>query len=165
MKGFQYADTASWEEWQREYRYGAFYVFPPAGVIEAIDVLRRAHDPKSASYCQAHLSLSEPLGRPLTESDVEELRTQLSSLKPFEVHYGPLRSFPPYPGVAYAIAPEDKFAELRSAIHATAMFDGMPLKRAHIDPPHHRRGVHHGRKNRCAAARTARKCPRGDFPL
>ncbi len=134
MNDFQYASTASWEEWQREYRYGAFYVFPPTGVIEAIDLLRKRHDPRSASYCRAHLSLSEPLRRPPAESDLEELRTKLSSLKPFDVQYGLLRSFPPYPGVAYAIAPEDKLAELRSAIHSTSMFKGVPLKRAHIAP-------------------------------
>lgn len=54
-------DTSGWQEWQLEYRYGALFIFPPAGVIEPMDALRRAHDPRSDECCQAHSSLSEPL--------------------------------------------------------------------------------------------------------
>src|SRR5687767_1846222 len=129
MNDFRYADTSSWDEWQFEYRYGAFYIFPPTGVIEAIDLLRKTYDPKSDSYCQAHISLSEPLKHPLTKSNLEELITRLSSLEPFDIQYGPLRSFPPYPGVAYTMAPEDRFRELRSTIHSTSMYKDVPLKR------------------------------------
>lgn len=134
MNEIAYADTLSWEEWQREYEYGAFYVFPPIGVIEPIDDLRRTYDPTSASYCRAHISLSEPLPRPITGSDLDELRARISAIDPFEIHYGPLRSFAPYPGVAYAIAPEDTFRELRSAIHSASMFKDTALKREHIAP-------------------------------
>lgn len=134
MNEIQYADTSSWEQWQAEYRYGAFYIFPPTGVIEAIDQLRKTYDPKSASYCQAHISLSEPLQHPITQSDLEDLTTHLASITPFHIHYGPLRSFPPYPGVAYTIASEEPFAALRTAIHSASMFRGMSPKREHIAP-------------------------------
>ena len=134
MNEIAYADVSSWDEWQREYRYGAFYIFPPDGVIERIDDLRRTYDPTSAAYCRAHISLSEPLRRPIAQSDLEELKAALSAIDPFEMQYGPLRSFAPYPGVAYAIAPEDTFRALRSAIHATSMFREYPLKRQHIAP-------------------------------
>jgi 2'-5' RNA ligase len=131
---FKYADTSHWEAWQREYRYGAFYIFPPRGIIELIDQLRRKYDPKSDSYCQAHISLSEPLRAPLTEEQVQELQETLSSIEPFEMHYGPLRSFPPFPGVVYAITPEDAFMGLRSRIHETSLFKDRPLMREHIKP-------------------------------
>jgi len=134
MNDFTYADTSSWEPWQLEYEHGAFYIFPPTGVIEAIDALRETYDPKSASYCQAHISLSEPVSHPLTEAELEELQTKLSTLEPFDVHYGPVRGFSPYPGVAYAIAPEDTCRQLRSAIHHTSLFRGVPLSREHIAP-------------------------------
>jgi 2'-5' RNA ligase len=134
MSEFQYADTSRWEGWQREYRYGAFYIFPPPGIIEPIDQLRRKYDPKSDSYCQAHISLSEPLGAPLTDEQVQELHDTLSSIEPFEIHYGPLRSFPPYPGVVYAITPEDTFMNLRSRIHETSLFKDQQLMREHIMP-------------------------------
>src|ERR1035437_7783765 len=105
MDEFSYADPSAWEEWQAEYRFGALFIFPPAGMIEPIDALRRTYDPVSASYCQAHISLSEPLAGPLTSELCSELRAALSSIAPFELHYGPLRTFPPYPGVTYAIQP------------------------------------------------------------
>lgn len=134
MKAIEYADTSSWEAWQGEYRYGAFYIFPPAGIIEAIDTLRRTYDPISDAYCQAHISLSEPLRQPLIESGLAELRTRLAALAPFPIRFGPLRSFLPYPGVVYTIAPEDAFRNLRSAVHATSLFAGTPLEREHIAP-------------------------------
>ena len=122
MDLFTYADPGPWEAWQRDYRYGAFYVFPPSGVIEAVDRLRAAHDPRSAAICQAHISLSAPLARPLTDADLADLRAVLAAIAPFTLRYGPLKSFPPYPGVTYAIGPEDRFAALRAAVHASAPF-------------------------------------------
>lgn len=75
-----YADTTpDWEAWQSDYRSGAFYIFPPPGVIEAIDALRQAHDPKSAPICQAHISLSEPLPGPMTNLQMQEVRAALSA--------------------------------------------------------------------------------------
>lgn len=134
MINFKYTDTSSWEWWQKVYKYGSFFIFPPKGIIEPIDELRQKYDPESASYCQAHISLSEPLKSPLTEDQLQELKSVLSSMEPFEIHYGPLRSFPPYPGVTYAIQPEDKFMKLRSLVHSTFIFKDTPLKHAHIAP-------------------------------
>jgi 2'-5' RNA ligase len=130
----QYADCSSWQEWQHEYRYGAFYVFPPPDVIETIDRLRGIYDPQSAAYCQAHISLSEPLEHALHETELEELAARLALFSPFVLSYGPLRDFPPYPGVAYAIRPEERFRELQDLVHATTIFEGRPLKRHAIAP-------------------------------
>jgi 2'-5' RNA ligase len=134
MSVFKYADTAHWEQWKREYKYGAFYIFPPPAIIEPIDRLRRKYDHKSDSYCQAHVSLSEPLKAPLTAEQVGELHDTLSTIEPFEIHYGPLRVFPPYPGVVYAITPEDAFMDLRSRIHEISLFKDDQLMREHITP-------------------------------
>lgn len=128
-------DTTAWEEWQREYLYGAFFIFPPGGVIEPLDALRRSYDPRSAAACQAHISLSEPLQGSLTEAQLREVKAALRVTAAFDVRYGPLRSFPPYPGVAYSIQPEGEFRRLRETIHATSLFAGMSLKRKDI-PPH-----------------------------
>ena len=129
MEQFTYVAGPFQEAWQDEYRYGALYIFPPHGVIEPVDELRRTYDPKSDSICRAHISLSEPFRQPLTGAHVHELRAALASVEPFEISYGPLRSFPPYPGVVYTITPEDAFMELRSRVHATAAFHNSPFKR------------------------------------
>jgi 2'-5' RNA ligase len=96
--------------------------------------LRSTYDQKSYSYCQAHISLSEPLRAPLTEEQVQELHDALSSIEPFEIQYGPLRIFPPYPGVVYAITAKDMFINLRSRIHETSLFKGQQRMREHIKP-------------------------------
>lgn len=133
---FQYAnDTSGWkDDWQFEYRFGAFYIFPPNGVIEPVDALRQTYDLRSASGCQAHISLSESLAAPLSDEQLEEIRTALSAVQPFEIRYGSLRSSPPYPGICYSITPEDNFRALRSALHSTSAFVGVPLKHEHIAP-------------------------------
>ncbi len=127
-------DTSRWEGWKRHYVFGAFYIFPPEEVIGQIDGLRETHDPTSASICQAHVSLSEPVPRPLTAEDEQELKGILRKVDPFIVRYGPVRSFPPYPGVAYAISPEDPFRALRSAIHEASAFRGIAPRRESVAP-------------------------------
>ena len=134
MTEIRYADTVGWEAWQAKYRYGAFYLFPPVGVIEPLDALRRTYDAQSAAICQAHISLSEPLAGPLADDGIDEIRTALARCAPFDIRYGPLRSFPPHPGVVYAIQPEDSIMRLRAVLHATSLFAGRSLVRAQIAP-------------------------------
>ena len=126
--------TGDWEPWQVEYRFGAFYLFPPPGVAEPIDALRLTYDPVSAATCQAHISLSEPLPAPMSPPQVSEVRAALSAIAPFDVRYGPLRDFLPYPGVCYAVMPEDRIDALRETIHATSIFTDVVPRRAHIAP-------------------------------
>ena len=135
MKPIKYANqTDHWEGWWHQYYYGAFYIFPPEEVMGKVDVLRKIYDPKSASFCRAHISLSEPLMREFTAADVDSLRADLRAVSPFEISYGPLRTHPPYPGVTYTIEPEDEFANLRTVIHQNQLFDGVEIRRSKIVP-------------------------------
>ncbi len=135
MKEIKYADkTDHWENWWHGYYYGAFYIFPPEEVMKEVDALREKYDPKSAGFCRAHISLSEPLNKKISASDVESLRNDLSSMNPFEIKYGPLRTHPPYPGVTYTITPENEFERLRKVIHENKLFQGVELKRSKIVP-------------------------------
>jgi 2'-5' RNA ligase len=128
------ANTSDWEYWQPEYLYGAFYVFPPAEVSNPINKLRKKFDPKSDKYCQTHISLSEPLRQPLTNHQISEIEETARNLKPFEMTYGPLITFPPHPGVCYAVSPRDKFFELRQNLHKCKAFEGGNFSRKDIAP-------------------------------
>jgi hypothetical protein len=59
MSTQQVADTASWESWQRDYRFGVILVLPPPDVAASIDAVQ-AYDPKSHAICPAHISVSDP---------------------------------------------------------------------------------------------------------
>lgn len=128
-------DTSHWQAWQYEYRYGAFYLFPPVGVIEHVDSLRLKYDPVSSAACQAHVSLSEPVPRPLAREDIEELRRLLSDAAPFKVTYGNVHSSAPYPGVVYEVGPAENFTRLRNRVHSASAFRSSAFSRAGI-PPH-----------------------------
>ncbi len=124
-----------WDEWMHDYAHGALVLLPPRDVGAACDELRARHDPRSAAICQSHVTLSEPLPRPLTDGDADELSGALARLEPFDLTYGPLRGYRPIPGIALEITPEASFRALRDAVHATALFDGVTLTRDHV-PPH-----------------------------
>lgn len=135
MKAIQYADkTDHWLDWWHGYYYGAFYIFPPEEVMTMVDKLREQYDPQSAKTCRAHISLSEPLVKAIKSSDVDSLRLDLSEVEPFQIHYGPLRTHPPYPGVTYTITPEEQFDRLRKVIHGNQLFQDVELKRSKIVP-------------------------------
>ena len=135
MKEIKYSDkTDHWENWWHGYFYGAFYIFPPEEVMLAVDELREKYDPKSASFCRAHISLSEPLEKKISIFDINSLRNDLRSINQFEINYGPLRTHPPYPGVTYTITPEDEFDTLRKVIHENQLFQVVELKRSKIVP-------------------------------
>lgn len=123
-----------WEPWQNEYRHGAFYLFPPAGVAAIVNELRARYDPRAAAICDAHISLSEPLANPLSNEQLDEVRSALAHVAPFELTYGPLTSIGPYPGVVFAVAPEEAFFALRVAVHSTSIFAGRDLPRAERVP-------------------------------
>jgi len=135
MKPIKYASkTDHWEDWWHGYKYGAFYIFPPEKVMQTVDELRQKYDPKSASFCRAHISLSEPLIHEITKSEIKSLMKDLESIDKFEISYGPIRTHPPYPGVTYTIGPEENFATLRKIIHSNKIFDGVKIKRSEIVP-------------------------------
>ena len=61
---------------------GAFYIFPPEEIMLKVDALRENYDPKSASFCRAHISLSEPLNKAITDLDIESLKKDLNEVAP-----------------------------------------------------------------------------------
>jgi 2'-5' RNA ligase len=122
------------ESWRDDYQYGAFYLFPPADIATAVDQLRARYDPRSAAICGAHVSLSEPLTRPLSDEQLAEVRDALATFTPFAITFGPVRSFDPHPGVVFTITPEDTFFALRSAVHATSIFSGHATPRSQRAP-------------------------------
>jgi 2'-5' RNA ligase len=127
-------DTSQWEAWQREYRLGLILILPPDEVGRQVDALRRERDPRSAAICEAHISLSEPLTKEWSPELEREILGVLATVDPFGIRYGPLRTFDPYPGVAYRIEPEDRFFELRRKLHATSAFEGSAFKRRDVAP-------------------------------
>lgn len=135
MEEIKYADeTSHWENWWHGYYYGAFYIFPPEEVMIEVDKLREKYDPKSAGFCRAHISLSEPLKKKITICDVDSLKGDLSSINPFEVNYGPIRTHPPYPGVTYTILPESEIETLRKVVHGNRLFQGIELEKSKVVP-------------------------------
>lgn len=119
-------DTSRWEEWQRKYRYGILLIFPPDPPAAEVNKLRAVHDPKGQAICQAHISLTVPLPRPIESNHWTELESTASGIKPFYIHYGPLSNYLPYPGIVLAIEPQDELKRLLATLKSTPVFEGSP---------------------------------------
>jgi len=128
-------DTSNWEPWQRDYVFGVILVMPPPHVASSIDALRQAYDPKSHAICSAHISVSAPLRRELSDRDRGEIQGLLRAVEPFEVHFdGPTASLH-HPGVTCPVAPQERFDELKYVIHQSSVFKGAVSERREI-PAH-----------------------------
>jgi 2'-5' RNA ligase len=119
-----------WEEWQKVYQHGILVILPPDEVRGFVNQQREEYDPQSAAICDAHITLSQPLLQPLNESELINIKNIIKTFQPFEIHYGPLKSFLPYPCIWYEIQPTTRVLCIREALHKTGFFD---LSQEHTD--------------------------------
>jgi hypothetical protein len=129
------ADTSSWEPWQHDYRFGVVLVMPPPHVAAPIDALRQAYDPKSHGICSAHISVSDPLRRHMSDDAQKEIQELLRAVEPFEVHYDKPTASTQRPGVAYPVSPQERFDELKRILHQASVFEAFAYGRRDI-PAH-----------------------------
>jgi 2'-5' RNA ligase len=112
-----------WEEWQKPYEFGTIVIWPPDEVRGIVNLQRERYDPVSQSYCETHITVTQPLVKRLDQDEWDGLLNLLASYESFEITYGPLKSFLPYPCIWYAIQPVERVLELREALHLTGYFN------------------------------------------
>ncbi len=127
-------DTTKWEDWQRGYRLGVILILPPRDVSREIDLLRERYDPRSAAWCPAHISLSDPLSREMSPALADEIRGVLSDVRPFKLHYDRLYASPRHAGVSYRMTPREPVERLKDVLHATSGFADEAHRRRDIAP-------------------------------
>jgi 2'-5' RNA ligase len=123
---FQEADSRSvkgWKNWQRRYLHGVFLILPPHEIRQWVNNQREQYDPASAAICEAHISVTQPLIKPISERDQNLIVDSVRSQGPFKIHVGPLKSFLPYPCIWYEIQPVESILRIRSALHGTGLFN------------------------------------------
>jgi 2'-5' RNA ligase len=121
------ADVSHWQDWAQVYRFGVLLIFPPAPLRAQVNALRDAHDPASQAVCDAHISLTTPLARPIDAADWRELEAIAAAFAPFAIHYGPLLQLEPV--VCLAIEPHATLDRLRVALESAAVFAGAPARK------------------------------------
>lgn len=117
-----------WAEWQKVYSYGSLVIWPSDHVREAVNRLRHEYDPVSQSFCEAHITLTHPLLRQPSEKEWDNLSDIVSGFKSFEIRYGPINTFLPYPCIWFEIHPSEVVQAIRQALHASGLFN--------LDLPH-----------------------------
>jgi 2'-5' RNA ligase len=88
-----------------------------------VDKQRESYDPISQSYIGAHITVTQPFLRTPTEADWDVCVRSLEKIQPFEIRYGPLKSFLPYPCIWYDVQPAEIVLDIREALHQTGLFN------------------------------------------
>jgi len=122
-------DISQWQEWEKGYQFGVILIFPPEPLLTQVNVLRARYDPRSQATCDAHISLTVPLPRPISDSHWRELEAIVSAIESFPIQYGPLRHYLPHPGLCLAIEPQDKLNWLRMELERASVFSGAPERK------------------------------------
>ena len=112
-----------WEPWQHAYRHGTLAIWPPKVVRHSVNQWREQFDPTSHSYAEAHITVTQPFRRPVTQDVLDRVTAILHAEDEFELTYGPLRSFLPSPVLWLEVQPAQRVVELRRKLHSTGAFD------------------------------------------
>lgn len=110
-------------DFQRTCAHGTLVLWPPDAVREPVNQLRQRYDPASQAVCDAHITLTQPLLAEPSPADWQTIETALANFGPFDLSYGPLRSFLPYPCVYLEIGPRETTMQLRTALYDTGLFN------------------------------------------
>jgi 2'-5' RNA ligase len=126
--------TQAWERWYDEYRFGALLIFPPASLRNRVNALRRTYDPRSQAICDAHISLTVPVKRPLCAADALELGGVVARLRAFETRWGPPYQYPGVPGVVLRVEPVSLLRRLVRQLERCPCFQPASPRRHPFSP-------------------------------
>jgi 2'-5' RNA ligase len=115
-----------WENWQKPYQYGTKVILPPKEIRELVNSQRQEYDPVSQSYCETHITVTEPFVRSLSDYEWDQILDLVKEFESFIILYGPLKSFLPYPCIWYQIEPREKVLKIRNTLHKTGFFNKEP---------------------------------------
>ena len=124
-----------WEEWQKEYQFGTIVIWPTDDVRKFVNKQRETYDPISQSFCETHITVTQPLIKTLFNDEWDHVQRVIKEFNAFEINYGPLSSFLPYPCIWYEIDPAEKVLDIRQALHKTGFFN-LTLKHTEGFIPH-----------------------------
>ncbi len=88
-----------WKQRQVEFKYGVILIFPPEPHRAKITVLMNQYRWTQGCDCDAHISLTVPIPRPMLQNHLDEIVEKLSVISAFRIDYGPIIEKPIRPGV------------------------------------------------------------------
>jgi hypothetical protein len=119
-------DVSPWQPpWKRDYQFGVLLIYPPDPPLGVVNRLRDRYAWSQSADCDAHISLTVPLPRPVTRPDWAALQIIAAQIEPFEIRYGPLMHYlPAAPGVVLRIEPQDRLKHLLVSLEGSDCFAG-----------------------------------------
>lgn len=125
----------AWDSWQKPFQFGTIVIWPPEEIREIVNGQRARYDPVSQSICEAHITITQPVVRSLDDAEWNQIWKLLQEYEAFEIHFGPLNSFLPYPCIWYEVHPQAGILEIRTALHETGFFN-LEIKHPENFTPH-----------------------------
>lgn len=116
-------NNPEWAPWQQDFEHGMFVIWPPDHIRSLINPLRETYSPIALSYCETHISLSQPFLHPPGESEWSKLEALGADIKPFTISYGPLRTWSSGRIIYFEVQPAEQILAVRQALHDTGLFN------------------------------------------
>jgi 2'-5' RNA ligase len=112
-----------WENWQKPYQFGTIVIWPPDSVRAIVNSQREKYDPASQAICETHITVTQPFYHWPDQAEWKKIQEVLREYHQFEIHFGPLTSFLPYPCIYYEIRPGRYIVQMRDALHQLGLFN------------------------------------------
>lgn len=113
----------TWQEWMKPYRFGTLLLEPPEPVLTHVNRLREKFNLDTLGFSQSHVTLTQPLRRPLHEEEWQKVRRVIASQPRFTLQIGPLVLSPNQELLWLDIEPKRTLLCLRGALHELGYFD------------------------------------------
>ena len=117
-----FATGDSWPDWQRNYRFGALVIEPPADLAAGLDAIRERFDPVSARRVGAHISVTPPLARAPTPDDEARMGSVLREVPAMRLQLEAPRQFEGSSVLYLPVVNAPAVMRLRETLLATGLF-------------------------------------------
>ena len=111
-----------WDDWQRDYRYGALVIEPPPELVAVLDPIREGLDPVSAARVGAHITVTPPFVGAPTPADQAHVGSVVGRIPSMGLQLGLPRQFGESSVIYLPVVNARAAIRLREALLATGLF-------------------------------------------
>jgi 2'-5' RNA ligase len=117
-----FPSSGGWDDWQRDYRYGALVIEPPVELAAVLDPIRERFDPVSAARVGAHISVTPPFLRAPTPADEARVGSVVGRIPSMGLQLGQPRQFGESSVIYLPVVNAGAVMRLRDVLLATGLF-------------------------------------------
>lgn len=130
-----YISNDNWKNWMKDFKFGTLVFIPSGELRNKVDSLRTFYDPTSAKTSMAHITITQPFSKALTNNEIQKIQNLISNFASFEFTVGPATTSPNKKLIWLDISQKESILAIRENLHELGLFrTDLPLTKGFI--PH-----------------------------